>query len=246
MILTHGGNLGDILSALPVCRQLHREGKPVDLRLITNIPQDHLPGSRLSQRTAEQLLPLLNAQHYLRSAEIYTGEPIDMMLDSFRLEASLVDTRASQLCLWHAFATGVEIDITEPWLQVPVYDESYEDTIVTCFTPRYRQNLDWHLDDFKTLKLGLLSEGADYECRDFLEAAIIIRSCQGFLSNACGLWWIAEGLKKQPRVQEVCSVSPMTFGVGAHCYHVMHQKFVEKGIDKLFMRHQRPVYKWNK
>ena len=72
-----------------------------------------------------------------------------------------------------------------------------------------------------------------YECKDFLEAAEIIKSSKFFLGNSSFGFTIAEGLKV-PRLMESFPDYPSVYPNGGHGYDFYFQDHLEKWFEYLY------------
>ena len=70
-------------------------------------------------------------------------------------------------------------------------------------------------------------------CKDFLEAAQIIKSSRFFLGNSSFGFTIAEGLKV-PRLMESFPEFPVIYPNGGHGYDFYFQDHLEKWFDYLY------------
>jgi hypothetical protein len=227
----HSGNAGDIIYALPTVREL--QARHVYLNLCSD---PAFSGRNLSEASARALAPLLLAQSYIDRVTIvdvnlpleYLEQPIagiDFVLDKFRLQ----DIHKHHLAIAHAIAMGVQVNLYEPWLEVPEAG-AQEDYAVVSLTERYRVlgKAHWlqlletlRFDAGKKIFLGLPQEfqclaGADMEFRtagDLLEAARIIKGSRIFLGNQSLNFALAEGLKVR-RLLEQYPEMPNVYPVG--------------------------------
>lgn len=159
----HSGNMGDIIYALPTCKALGVE------RLVLNLCADPgLSGRALSESAARFLLPLLEAQPWLKRIELARvpirvangfgvkaqakpaaeGLPLDLVdpeelgvdhvLDRFRLQP----LDHCHLIQAHAAAQGITVDGAPPFLHMPRETDTVtaagQGPIVLSLTPRYR------------------------------------------------------------------------------------------------------------
>lgn len=129
LFFKHSGKMGDIIYSLPVIRRLGGG----HMRINVNGGEF----ATIDVAAYKSLKPLLEAQSYIKSVEIYSGEPIDHDLDGFRRfipwkGCNLVD------CYYHA--VGLEPDVrnhTSPWLEVPAMEPAVTASVVVSRTNRY-------------------------------------------------------------------------------------------------------------
>lgn len=242
----HSGHMGDILYALPVIKELSKTRK-CNLLLHTNRSDGgnyykHPSGNiMLSERSAKMLLPLLRAQSYLNSVEIYNDETIDVNLDLFR---KLPFSHNFHSVRWFYHLTGVHADMTDFYLEVPPH-ETIKDKIVVVRTFRARNSfVDYSfLNSYKdVLFLGTKEEYEDfrlnvptamfYDVTDFMELAQIIKSSRFVIANQTFAYAIAEGLK-HPRLLEANPDIPVVYPVGGQGYDFYFQNHFEELVRKL-------------
>ena len=72
-----------------------------------------------------------------------------------------------------------------------------------------------------------------YDCRDYLEMAMIIKSCKVFIGNSSIGHGIAEALKI-PRLLEACPYFPAAQPHGQRAYDFYFQAHFEKFFKKLY------------
>lgn len=246
----HSGNAGDIIYALPTLRKIHKvTGAKINLYLRLDQPlilpeyQKHPMGTvMLNKKMVDMLFPLLRAQPYLNSCEIFEDQTIDINLDGFRI--NLFPTDKGNIARWCGYITGVTPDLITKWLQVTP-DLSYKNTIVLARSERYR-NL---LLDYSFLSryqdmvfIGVESEYEDMcryipdikwlQVKDFRQLAEIIAGCKFFIGNQSFPFSIAEALKV-PRILEISFEVINVVPEGANGHDFLFQNHFELLVEEL-------------
>lgn len=244
----HSGNAGDIIYALPTLRDLKKvTNVPVHLFLKLNEPSllpshfNHPLGKvRLNNEVADMLRPLLLAQPYVESCEIFRDQKIDIRLDQFR-DFPLYQ---GDIARWPSYTIGLRPDLTESWLRSKP-NSDFEESIVVARSARYNNLFaDYSfLNDFSNLIfVGVSSE---YEAmrkflpriewlklNNFQELGECLSGCKFFIGNQSFPYSVAEGLKI-PRVLEqsfdVSNVVPS----GKNAYEFYFQEHFEATVHGL-------------
>ncbi|WDF55173.1 hypothetical protein [Mucilaginibacter sp. KACC 22063] len=249
----HTGNAGDIIYALPVIKKLHElVDVPLNLILKLNEPLRLAKGMThplnnvmLNTATANFLKPLLVAQPYISSYDIFTNQVIDINLSLFR-KAGIRQDRGN-IARWNFYTTGITANLSEKWLFVDA-DKNYSDTIVVARSQRYNNPvIDYSfLNNYSnTAFIGVKSE---YEAMkklvpnirwvqvaDFLEMARIIAGAKFFIGNQSFPFSIAEALKV-PRILEAYHAAPNVVVEGADGYDFYFQNHFESVVKQLNSR----------
>ena len=118
----HYGHLGDIINSLPVIKEISKSKNcnlyiQVDKEIPSHIDiKDHLFGSvYLTKNAVLKLLPLLESQSYIKKAEIYSNQKIDIDLNFFRelpINFNIDSVR------WYSHLTGCFPDLSKTYLEV--------------------------------------------------------------------------------------------------------------------------------
>jgi len=218
--LTHSGNAGDIIYALPTIKKIQEiTGARMDIYfklgrtvILPNYNTHPLGNVMLNEKMANLLFPLIRAQPYIHACELYTDQPIDIDLDYFR--AGLIPQDKGNIARWCGYITGVSPDLWKQWLIVEP-DTTYANTIVIARSGRYRNmDIDYSfLNNYENkVFVGIESEYTEIkkilpgikwlEVKDFLELARVIAGCKFFIGNQSFPYSIAEALKV-PRMLEL-------------------------------------------
>jgi hypothetical protein len=248
--LTHSGNAGDIIYALPTIKKIEeitgvkinlyfRLGRPMDLPLYSSHP---LGNVMLNEKMAAMLSPLITAQPYISKCELYNDEKIDIDLDYFR--SGLVPMNKGNIARWCSYITGVSPDLWKQWLFVKP-DISFSDSIIIARSGRYQNKyIDYSFfNKYNNLKfIGVESEYKDIkqfipaiewiEVKDFLQMAQIIAGCKFFIGNQSFPYSIAEALKV-PRILEVAYDVINVVPEGENGYDFFFQEHFEWLVNHL-------------
>lgn len=199
-----------------------------------------------------KLKPLLEAQDYIHSYELYNGQSFDMDFDKCKLEVFVNAPHGSLARYINHVYPQCATDLSKAWLEkMPSYLgrilDRFSDKIVINFTFRYRN---YYMDYFFLKKYesqlifaGLPKEhetfckqwGLDIpllEDNDFLEFAAILQCCKFFMGNASCNYWIAEALKI-PRILEIFTLFPHVIPEGENCYDYYHNSECQYYFEKL-------------
>jgi hypothetical protein len=246
----HTGNAGDVIFALPVLKKLHDIVKePLNLLLKINEPMrlsggfvHPLNNVMLNQATVDFLKPLMLAQPYINSCEVYIDEHIDINLSLFR-QAGIRQDRGN-IARWNFYTTGVTANLSEKWLFVEP-DTKYNNSVVVARSQRYNNPIIDHSFLAKYPDVVFLGVKAEYEnmkklvpnikwvpVKNFLEMAQIIAGSKFFIGNQSFPFSLAEGLKA-PRILETYHAAPNVIIEGADGYDFYFQSHFEAIVSEL-------------
>lgn len=251
LALSHSGNAGDIIYALPTIKKIHEiTGVPVHLYLRLGRPLDlplysaHPVGSvMLNEKMATMLFGLLRVQPYIDTCELHGGQPIDIDLDYFR--SGLIPMGKGNIARWCSYITGVTPDLWQQWLFTR-RDDRFSDSIVIARSGRYQnKSIDFSfLNQYANLKfIGVKSEFDQMkavlpalewvEMGDFLQMAETIAGCKFFIGNQSFPYAVAEALKV-PRILETAFevIDVVPEGPGGHDFFFQeHFEWLVKDLD---------------
>jgi|TARA_B100001540_G_C15802059_1_gene640332 hypothetical protein len=243
----HSGNLGDLIYSFSVIQELSKTHK-CNFFIQTNkkIPIEYFKhpanGYYIDERMLNLFLPLIQKQTFITKIEKYTNQEIDIDLNLFR-------TLPVNICFnsprWYFHITGVQVDLSTPYLEVDEHNE-LKDKIIIHRTFRHRNQF----INYKFLKnfddlyfIGTNDEYLDlkkevpnlmiYECKDFLEMAQIIKSSKFFIGNQSIAYPMAEALKV-PRLLEAEPFFPVVQPIGKNAYDFYYQPHFEKFFKILY------------
>ena len=244
----HSGHLGDVINALPVLKQLSKKSKcNLYLQVGKNLERDAInykhKGDKIymTERMVDMVLPLLKNQDYISKVEIFDNQKIDIDLNLFRkmpMNFNLDEVR------WYFHLTGVHVDLSKQYLFANEHQLIKKKIVIMRSTRRKNTFINYKfLRNFKdVLFLGLQEEYEDlkkeipnleyYDCKNFLEAAEIIKSSKFFIGHSSFGFTIAEGLKV-PRIMESYPDFPVIYPNGGLGYDFYFQKHFEKICERL-------------
>ena len=244
----HSGHLGDVINALPVLKQLSNKSKcNLYLQIGKNLESDAVnykhKGDKIymTERMVKMVLPLLKNQNYINIVEIFNNQKIDIDLNLFRkmpMNFNLDEVR------WYFHLTGVHVDLSQQYLFANEHQFINKKIVIMRSTRRKNTFINYKfLRNFNdVLFLGLQEEYEDlkkeipnlkfYNCKNFLEAAEIIKSSKFFIGNSSFGFTIAEGLKV-PRIMESYPDFPVIYPNGGLGYDFYFQKHFEKICQRL-------------
>ncbi|WP_295793699.1 hypothetical protein [Mucilaginibacter sp.] len=250
--ITHSGNVGDIIYALPTIKKIHEvTGVPVNLYLRLDRPlpapifsnTSHSMGAvMINAKTAGKLITLLDTQDYINKTEAYSDQKIHIDLDFFR--SRILPLNNANIARWCSYITGVTPELWKPWLLTQP-DTSFSDKIVLSRSERYRNStIDYSfLKDYKNVVfIGVKSEYEDmkksipdlelFHTESFLEMAQIIAGCKFFIGNQSFPYSLAEGLKT-PRILEAYYHVPHVIPEGENAHDFYFQHHFESLVSRL-------------
>jgi len=138
-------------------------------------------------------------------------------------------------------------DLSKPWLDISPFDSVVEDLILINRTERCRNTMiDYSfLSKYqdRLLFIGLESEWLRFKqdtgltlplftAKDFLELAMMIKSCSFFIGNQSLCFSLAEAMK-MPRVLEICPFLPNVIPSGNNAFDFYFQSNFEYYVDFL-------------
>ena len=242
----HSGNLGDLIYALPVIKELSKDhechfyiqtNKKIDIEYYKH----PAGGVYIDDRMLDLFLPLMKEQKFIHKVQKHNNENIDIDFDIFR-------TLPVNICFnsprWYFQITGIQVDLSLPYMEVSEHDET-KNKIVIHRTFRHRNQFVNYkfLRNYKDLIfVGTKEEYEDlkkdvpnleiYNCRNFLEMARLIKSSKFFIGNQSIAYPMAEALKV-PRLLEAEPLFPVVQPVGKNAYDFYYQPHFERFVKIL-------------
>lgn len=248
--LSHSGNAGDVIYALPTIRQIKEmTNVPVELYLRLGQPLK-LPGYNthplgnvmLNEKMASMLIDLLAPQSYIDVCEILTDQTVDIDLDYFR--SGNIPMDKGNIARWCSYLTGVNPVLWTPWIKVEP-NKQYADTIVMARSERYRNftiNYKFLNNYEKIVFIGVESEYKDIkktlpnikwvQVNNFMEMAQIIAGSKFFIGNQSFPFSIAESLKV-PRILETSFEVINVIPEGENGYDFFFQEHLQSLVEML-------------
>ena len=247
LLFLHSGHIGDIINVLPVIKALSNTHK-CNLYININKPlaikhYAHQAGNvYINKKIYNMLLPLFKSQDYINDVQIFSNQEIDINFDIIRdLPINILFDN-----LRYGFQiAGVQPNIEQPYLNVGKHEKIFN-KIIILRSLRYQN----HFINYKFLKnyddlffvgtrdeYDVLKKEVNnlqfYNCKDFLEMAMIINSSRFFVGNSSVGIDIAEALKK-PRLLEACPHFPARQVHGKDAYDFYFQAHFEKFFKILY------------
>lgn len=242
------GDLGDVISSLPILRALGGGEIVVSESRFTDrgrAPRETMRGARY-----EAIRPLLEAQPYVSKVE-WQDEPMGIThdLSFFRTVPPL---RGENLAERQARYLGVETNL-EPWLTVPKF-EQHGRTILARSSRYHNFFFPWGELIHKCAPVtfvGLPAEHLALEretkwnfpyqpTKDLLELAMVISGAKLVIANQSAPFWIAVGLG-MPLIQETFAADPNSIVRRDNCVYTLTGGETRTLVKRLFPKPKRKV-----
>ena len=237
----HYGHIGDIINVLPIIKEI---GKNHTCKLFIQIDQpvpvyynDH-PAEKLylNKKIYNMLYPLLKKQTYIETVEIFENQNIDI---NFNLIRDLPINLLFDNMRYGFHIAGIQVDLSKKFLEVENHPD-IKNKISILRSARYQNNFINYsflenyenpvylgtYNEYKALKKNLKNLDF-YDCKDFLEMAMIIKNSKVFIGNSSLGIDIADGLKS-PRLLEASPYFPARQIHGENGYDFYFQTHFEK------------------
>lgn len=259
----HSGNMGDVIYSLSGIKTVCLKQKAC-ARIYLQLDKEasYYEGARhpvtnssnimvmLNQYMADMAKPLLEAQPYIESAEVWQGEKIDIDLD--RMRQVSIGIPGGDIRTWYGFLfPDMYPDLSQQVISLPrTYgkhqSEKYGPYILVNRTERYLStyisySFLRHYPDVLfagtkreyELFLKFVPNAILLQAGHFLDLAHWIRSSKVFIGNQSMCYAIAEQMKT-PRVLEVCSFASNVIPIGKNGYGFYAQTALEYYVEKLW------------
>jgi len=243
----HSGHIGDIINILPVLKELSKTHKcKLFIQLDLPVPiyyNDHPAGQfYMNRKIYDMLFPLLNNQTYIETIDVFKNQPIDINFDIIReLPLSLLFDNVR----YGFHIAGVQVNLNKEFLQVNEHP-TLKNRIIILRSLRYQNHFINYsflekyenayyigtYDEYLELKKNLKNLEY-YECKDFLDMAMVIKSSKVFIGNSSIGIDIADGLKS-PRLLEASPYFPARQVHGENGYDFYFQSHFEKYFSILY------------
>lgn len=266
----HSFNSGDLITVLPGLQHLYKTtNRKTIIYQVLDFPAYYYDGAQhpvkdetgqqvcMNKSMFEMMKPLLEAQDYIESFEVWQGEQVDINFDATR-DSRAIPMPNGDIHFWPFFvAPDLQCDLSEEWIrtmfgyysgvEIIMEKSKYEiDGIVINRTSRYTNPyISYHfLKKYSVHFIGTKDEYEDFcssykvvnaiflKCDNLLDAARFIKHSKLFIGNQSLCWHLADAMKV-PRLLEVCSVFPNTFPTGANGYAFLKQECLEFYVDKI-------------
>lgn len=258
--IRHSFNAGDLITVLPGLRQLCRNtGKKVKIFQRLNLPAFYYDKQVnatiyegesvcMNDRLFLMIKPLIEAQNYIESFEIWEGQEVHLDYDLTR-DTKSIPMPAALIHTWgEALFPETSTDLSEDWINVDYkLERTYANKVLINRTQRYNNPYQSYYF-LKPYESQFLFSGTEIEhkefcsknnleiellvVKDFYELAQIINQCRFGVYSQSLHWHIADAMKTK-RVLEICAPFPNTFATGANGYHSFGQKSMEYFVNKL-------------
>lgn len=254
-------NSGDLLTMMPgMQKQYQKTGKKAVIYQRLNLPADYGHNDNhpikdekgqsvcMNEAMFKMLKPLIEAQEYVESFNVWAGEKVDIDFDLTRMHSQM-PLPGGDIHAWPTLIfPQLECDLSIPWLKVEEYERNlFQQTILINRTERYRNPyITYHF--LKPYKRSVHFVGTKEEhevfcnendlqidylnVKDFYELARLINACKCFIGGQSMCFHIADALKKK-RILEVCHQYPNTFPTGANGHSFITQNALEYRFEQL-------------
>ena len=237
----HSGHTGDIINVIPVIKALSKTHK-CNLYIGVNKPMDRIGNVYVNEKIFNMLYPLLKSQTFFNKIEVFKKQNIDINFDIIReLPINLLFDN-----LRYSFQiAGVQPDILEPYLDIKEHDKMINNIVIQRSFKYRNQFINYNFlekydniffigtkDEYDDLKKDVKNLQF-YDCKDFLEMAMIIKSSRLIIGNQSLGICIAEALKS-PRLLEACPNFPAHQVHGKNAYDFYYQIHFEKFFKLLY------------
>lgn len=258
------GPSGDLISFLPAvktaCENLGAKADIymwLDQKAFYYHGAEHPYDSMFPHKAYVWMKPLIEAQSYVNSFNIWKGEAITVDMDVHRTK--YIGMPYGSIHRWLGFCyPDTQCDLSKPWLEVPYLPVPWESDqpqaaqspygkVLINRTSRYNKPYlrYWFLQQYEKdmMFIGLPEEHEKFnkdwglsiphlKVDNFLELAIAIKCCKFFMGNQSMCYAIAEGLKS-PRLLEVCEFAPNVIPMGGVAYDYQFQEGLEYFVHKM-------------
>ena len=244
----HSGHLGDVINALPLIKEISKTKKcnyfiEANKKIPNHILTTNHPFGKkfLTDKAVEMLLPLIEEQNFINITKKYDHQSIDVDLNIFRdfpLNFNIDSVR------WYFHLAGVHANLNEKYIEVDNHKDFHNKIIITRNLSRKNYLINYKfLNKYQNLLfLGLKSEYLDlkneisnlefYDCKDFLEMAMIVKNSKLFIGNLSFGFALAEAMKV-PRLLESGPDFPLVYPNGNSGYDFYFQEHFEKLFNKI-------------
>ncbi len=262
--IRHSFNSGDLISIMAGLRQIWSStGKKIKILQRINLPAYYYEGQVSVIKDKEgssvcmnemmffMIKPLVEAQEYIESFEVWEGQAFDLDYDLTRDTKSIPMPAGTMHSWYEAVFPQTSTDLSVPWLSANKSSISvgyYSDKILVNRSQRYyNPYVSYYF--LKQYEDRLLFSGTQDECDsfcgqwnltirrldevdNFYQLAQIIQWCKFGIYNQSLNFHIADALKA-PRILELCAAFPNTFITGANGYQFYRQAALEFFVNKL-------------
>lgn len=272
----HSFNSGDCITILPGLKHLYKEtGKKVRLYQRLDLPADYGHNDAhpikdangrmvcMNRSMFDMMKPLIEAQEYIESFQIWEGQPVLFDYDLTR-QNSQMPLPGGSIHKWPSLIfPQLECDVNNEWLHVPIPENTkqsifikvngvkmltlVDDFIIINRTSRYNNP---YISYFflKEHQDNILFTGTESECHKFnndfnlnlpylliddFYKLAIAIKRCRFFIGVQSLCWHLSDAMKVPRILEVCVQYPNTFPTSSNGYSFISQGALEFFFNKL-------------
>lgn len=257
--LKHSFNSGDLIILLPGIKNLYElTGKKTIVYQRLNFPAYYYDGAVhpiehegnpvcMNQAIYDMLKPLIEAQEYVESFNIWNGEDVEFDIDLTR-DSKSIPMPAGLIHHWAwALVPAMACDLSKSWLNNNTIKNYGYGNIIINRTERYTNPYIsyFFLKDYeKEIVFSGTEQEHDKFCKqnnlqiprleinNFLELSHVIATCKFFIGNQSLHWHLADS-QKVKRILELCPQFPNTFPTGANGYSFYHQKTLQYYFENL-------------
>lgn len=256
----HSCNAGDLISSMPGMKHVYDTlGKKAKVYQRIGLLASYYQGAKhpiknengdmvcMNWQQFIMLKPLIEAQEYVESFEVWEGHVVDIDLDLIR-NGEFSTLPWGDIKRWQFYTHPLlACDLSKAWINAARGTFGLtKDKVIVNFTSRYRNQLisyyflkEW---EDRIVFAGTEEEHSIFclenkldipylKVNDFLELSGFINECKFILSNQSFCYNLAEGMKKL-RILEVCRFASNCIPNGADGYDFLQQGALEIYFNK--------------
>jgi len=255
----HSANAGDIIYSLWATKKLAEiTNEQVTFYQRLDVPAFYYEGAihptrsrkgiqvTMNESMFEMMYPLVKSCDFIKDFKIWGGERA-MNFDRIReikMNQAFTDIRMWYGMVFPELTCDISSRVLSVGVKVPL---DVSDAIIVNKTARYG-NPNISYDFLNKVKreiyfAGALEEYSDFQTKivkakylpvkNFYELAIYIQNCKMFIGSQSMCFAIAEGLKKQNRLLEICPNVPNVVPVGPKAYSIYLQQSFEDTVNSI-------------
>lgn len=248
------GPSGDLISFLPAvktaCENLGAKADIymwLDQKAFYYQGAEHPYESMFPGYAFDMMKPLIEAQPYVNSFQVWKGQEIIVDMDVHRTK--FIGMPYGSIHRWLGFCyPDTQCDLSKPWLEINGFNDQVFNKVLINRTSRYTKPYltYWFMEKHKEdlMFCGLPEEHQKFQkdwgfelpllvVNDFLELAIAIKCCRFFIGNQSMCFAIAEAMKT-PRLLEVCEFAPNVIPMGGIAYDYQFQEGLTHLFEKMY------------
>lgn len=255
----HWFNSGDLITLLPGLQHIYRtKGIKTDLFQKIDFAAQYYANAEhpiksgtgdmvcMNREMFDMLKPLIEAQDYISSFNIWEGDVVDWDMKDTRGDG-FSPIPYSDIHFWSFFSfPELSCDLSIPWIKAE-HEKSLKEYILVNITERYRNPYITYnfLKNYgeQVRFIGTIGEwkkfkkdyGLSIRCvylKDFYQMAQMLSKSILFIGNQSFAFHVADAMKI-PRILEVCKEFPNTLPTGANGHAFVHQEALEFYVNKM-------------